>query len=704
MRQDRIRDQVLYGMRDRETRLKIVSSHNAGTILDLDTVVKMCRAAEKGKRTNEGLMQAERKEFVHAVTASAKVNKRVEDCLYCGRAHSNMRSRCPAYNRQCYQCGETGHFASKCKAKSGMKGSGINALVRNHEAEDDWQDVETGVAQISTFGHQTRNTELVTAQATIEGSNHKPVSMQFLPDTGASVDALDKDTFVNVLNGQISRLVPDSTVVKAINGEKLICLGKTKLTVQMNGASHKTWARIIVNLDGPVLSKAGCKTLGLVPKSFPDCNLLIGKISLDDNVCKQRVCVEDKNIPQEIIEEEKNKLLVRYADVFDSDAKLKPMKGPKMHIDLEEGAIPCRKTRLNRIPFHYQASVKQQLDDMAKQGIIERVPVGESTPWLHPMVVIPKKNTNEPRICVDLRGLNKYVKRPVHLSKTPRDAVMRIPEGMHFFTTMDSRKGFWQIELDDESKKLTAFLTPDGAFRFCRNIMGCSSAADEHNRRIDDAMSGIENIEVVVEDGVMFNPSFQDHLAKVEEVLQTCRKHGITLNKKKFCFAQKEVEWCGYTISSEGHTTSKRLVQSLLKFPRPKSKSDLRSFSGLVQQFEPFTPRLAETCQPLRDLLSKKTPFIWDQVREEAFQSVIQLLTCPRLLAQFNPRKRLRLETDAAQSKGLGYALWQEENDESWRLLQCGSRYTTPAESRYSATEIEMLAVVWAMKKCRMFI
>ena len=79
-------------------------------------------------------------------------------------------------------------------------------------------------------------------------------------------------------------------------------------------------------------------------------------------------------------------------------------------------------------------------------------------------------------------------------------------------------------------------------------------------------------------------------------------------------------------------------------------------------------------------------------------------LSSPRILAHFVPGRALRLETDAAQSKGLGMALWQEQGDRTWKLLQCGSRFLTDAESRYSATEIEMLAVVWAVKKAKLFL
>ena len=100
---------------------------------------------------------------------------------------------------------------------------------------------------------------------------------------------------------------------------------------------------------------------------------------------------------------------------------------------------------------------------------------------------------------------------------------------------------------------------------------------------------------------------------------------------------------------------------------------------------------------PIRALLSPKAAFVWEATQQEAFEAVIKELTCPRMLATFDAQSALRLETDTAQSRGLGMALWQQKSAEHWRLPQYGSRHVINTESRYSATEIDFLAVVWAV-------
>ena len=96
------------------------------------------------------------------------------------------------------------------------------------------------------------------------------------------------------------------------------------------------------------------------------------------------------------------------------------------------------------------------------------------------------------RSVVDLSGLNDYVERPVHPFPAPKDILATIPHGSKKFAVFDCLKGYWQIELEDESKDLTTFLTEFGRYRYNRAPMGLNASGDEFCRRTDEAMSGID--------------------------------------------------------------------------------------------------------------------------------------------------------------------------------------------------------------------
>ncbi|KAK9517531.1 hypothetical protein VZT92_022896 [Zoarces viviparus] len=86
--------------------------------------------------------------------------------------------------------------------------------------------------------------------------------------------------------------------------------------------------------------------------------------------------------------------------------------------------------------------VKKELDRMEASGVIE--PVKEPTEWCAPMVAVPKKNKEQPRICVDLKRLNKSVKREKFIMPTIDDILPKLA-GAKVFSLLDAASGFWQI-------------------------------------------------------------------------------------------------------------------------------------------------------------------------------------------------------------------------------------------------------------------
>ena len=101
---------------------------------------------------------------------------------------------------------------------------------------------------------------------------------------------------------------------------------------------------------------------------------------------------------------------------------------PPMAIELVSDYKPFALSNDRPIPIAWRDPVKKILEDMATQGIIS--PVSEPTEWTHPLVVVAKRD-GTPRICVDLTNLNRFVKRPLHPTQTPKQAVSRVSPSAH---------------------------------------------------------------------------------------------------------------------------------------------------------------------------------------------------------------------------------------------------------------------------------
>jgi hypothetical protein len=166
--------------------------------------------------------------------------------------------------------------------------------------------------------------------------------------------------------------------------------------------------------------------------------------------------------------------------------------------------------------------LKDELELQEKQGIIRKVT--EPTAWVHPMVVVLKKRGGI-RVTVDFRFLNDEIIRPRFESLTPFQAVRTIPKGMRFFTVVDALKGYHQVPLDEESFALTTFSTPFGRFQYVRLPMGIIHAGDDFGRRVADVFDGIPNTRRVVEDILIFSPTYEEHVEAVRQVFARAKEH-----------------------------------------------------------------------------------------------------------------------------------------------------------------------------------
>ena len=174
---------------------------------------------------------------------------------------------------------------------------------------------------------------------------------------------------------------------------------------------------------------------------------------------------------------------------------------------------------------------------------------------------------------MDLTGLNKYVQRPAYPTRVPSEVVASIPPGMRYFTTLDSRHSYWQVPLNEESSKLTTFTTPWGAYRFWQNVIELISAGDEHNRRGDEVLAGVDNVRKVVEDVLIYNVDWATHVQHVRDVLRRCAENGITLHPGRFVLGAPTVSYCGFRLSGRGYTVDDHLVKALTHFPVPVNRT-----------------------------------------------------------------------------------------------------------------------------------
>ena len=217
-------------------------------------------------------------------------------------------------------------------------------------------------------------------------------------------------------------------------------------------------------------------------------------------------------------------------------------------ISLKGKAEPHCVTAARRVPFPLMGAVKAELQRMLDCGVIHKVT--EATDWCAAMVPVRKKN-GQVRICVDLKRLNQEVRREHFTLPSINDIAPKLA-GSQYFSTLDAASGFWQIPLEEKSQLLTTFMTPVGRFAFCRLPFGITSAPEIFQRKMTELLSGLEGVEVIMDDVLVHGTSLEEHDQRLAKVMEVIKRSGLRLNKDKCRFRQTEVVYFGHRVTPAG--------------------------------------------------------------------------------------------------------------------------------------------------------
>jgi len=388
------------------------------------------------------------------------------------------------------------------------------------------------------------------------------------------------------------------------------------------------------------------------------------------------------------------------------------MDGPPMKLMIDPDAEPVAYHTPVPVPLHWQNDVKAGLDQDVRLGVLEPVPIGEPVTWCHRMVVCAKK-TGKPRRTVDLQSLNRHATRETHHTPSPFHQARSVPHGKKK-TVLDAWNGYHSVPIRKEDRHLTTFITPWGRYRYKTAPQGYIASGDGYTRRYDEIVATIPNKTKCIDDVLLWSNTIEESFNQTADWLDTCGRHGITLNPDKFVFAEDKVEFAGFQITLDMVRPCQRYLQSILEFPTPRNITDVRSWFGVVNQVS-YAFSMAQRMEPFRQLLKPGTPFHWDERLNALFEECKTVIVSEieHGVQIFDKTKPTCLATDFSKS-GIGFWLFQKHctcvNEEpfccrtGWKITLVGSRFTHPAESRYAPIEGEALAVADALDKCRYFV
>ncbi len=678
LKDDLIRDRLVCGIRDNSVRRKLLQESK----LTLERCVDVCRAAEATKNQLKDIASIQSKESsgkdnVNKVEhyrvsqkrglrkPGTKVNKDAYTvtCKYCGKQHERVKEKCPAYGKKCAKCGKENHFAAKCRSKQAPKKQedtrNVNTLSESSEEEELFNLTSDDIKADVSNSYDKK------IYATMEISG-QPVKMQV--DSGASCNILPK------------KYLPPNTKIQQKDKE-LVMYSKTKMATLgtarigfRNLRNNKKYRAEFVVIEGnytPIIGARAAQQMSLI---------VVQRHNIFQVNAKE--AAEDPN--QHVLMKED--VLHDYHDVFNGLGK---MDG-KLHLEVYSSAQPVIMPP-RRVPIAVKGKLKDELKRLEGMGVIAKQEA--PTLWVSSLVVTEKSN-GQLRVCIDPQHLNKAIKR-AHYPLPVIEEVLPELADARMFSKLDLKDGFLQIELDEESSKLTTFQTPWGRYRWLRLPFGVAPAPENFQQKLDQNLEGLKGVYKIADDilvtGQGPNPE-RDHDINLLRLLQRCRERNIVLNAAKFEFKCTSVPFIGHTLTQNGLQPDPSKVEAITKMEKPQNVEAVRRLIGMVMYLSKFLNGLSSVCEPLRRLTHKDATWLWSSEHDETFEKIKGMVSSTPLLKYFNPSDPTEGQGDAS-STGLGFVLTQNDQPVTF-----ASRALTPAETRYSQIEKELLALVFGLE------
>ncbi|XP_013167322.1 PREDICTED: uncharacterized protein K02A2.6-like [Papilio xuthus] len=585
-------------------------------------------------------------------------------CTRCGSsAHVSQNLPCPAKDKKCNGCGKLGHYQKCCKTKSVHR---KRKHAQNQEKEYNYnkrQRKETTVNSVENEEIQYifNLNDDATIKCEIGG-----VKLDMLIDSGCKLNLISNKTWKLLKENKI---ICDKQVKKP---NKILLAYGSKTPLQIEGsfeavikANSKTErATIYVIEDG---------TRNLLGK---DTALRLGVLKLGEDVN------QDKQFSKQSFPKFKGILIE-----IPIDPTVKPVMQP-----------------YRRTPIPLEEKINMKIKELLDLDIIEEVHAPSS--WVSPIVPI-LKDDGDVRLCVDMRRANSAILRENHPLPCMESLLPRINKAK-YFSKLDIKNAFHQVEIHPKSRDVTTFITSNGLYRYKRLMFGITCAPELFQKIMEKMLIKCEGVTNFIDDILIWGRNEREHDLRLAKVMDVLEQNDVLLNEKKCIYKVQTINFLGHELKLEGVKPLPKYIKSISEFRVPRTIEELQSFLGLVNYINKWIPNLATTTEPLKQLLRLKLGHkaniekYWKKNQNEAFKKLKEILSKIETLGYYDVNDRTQVIADASPV-GLGAVLVQIDSKRP-RIIAYGNRTLSQCERKYSQTEKEALALIWAIEHFNIFL
>ena len=228
---------------------------------------------------------------------------------------------------------------------------------------------------------------------------------------------------------------------------------------------------------------------------------------------------------------------------------------------------------------------------------------------------------------------------------------------------------------------------PLGFYECIRMPFGLTNAPATFQRLMESCLGELhlQYCIIYLDDIIVFSKTLEEQLKRLHMVFEKLSALGLKLKLSKCEFFKQRLEYLGHIVSEEGIETNPKKIEAIQKWPIPTNITETCSFLGLCNYYCKFIRDYAKIAKPLYKLISgenskkKSNEIEWTNQCQLAFDLLKKLCIETPVLAYADYTKTFKVHTDASED-GLGTVLYQDQDDETTRVIAYASRSLKKSE------------------------
>ena len=610
LKDDMVLHALTLGLDNDRTRRRLFETQK----LTLDKAVNLCRLTEdtetemRKMKVNEevsAVYKMKAKTRTHVKTPASKsqgptYNQAEHMCNKYGRKH--LPRQCGAFGKESLICKKANHFAKCCRAQAGKTSKPVY-MVEEADSESDILHIQ--VDKVGCKLMATINVQACSCDTTTQ--------LRCQPDTAATCNLLSVTDYQTLGRPTMQ---PSTSKLTMYDGSQVLSKGQCYVQMRESGQEQNLMFEVVETKHATLLSLDTC--------------LQLNWITVGEQV---HLIDEQSDVKVEA-------LIKEYEDVFIGMGCL-----PGEYDIVVDKEMPPVQNRPRKVAYALKEDFQKKIEELEKQGVIAKVDT--PTPWISNCLAVRKPNGSV-RVCIDPSDLNKAIQRN-HFPLPTIDEVLPTLKDAKIFSLVDAKDGFLQVKLSERSSYLTTFWTPGGKFRWLRMPFRISSSPEEFQRRLQEALDGLDGISTVADDILIVGRGQTEAEARIDydrnfaNLLRQARSQNLKLNKAKMRLHMNELKYIGHVLSPGGVKADPDKVSDIKNMPTPTDGEQVRRLLGFTNYLAKFLPNLSAISEPLRWLIQKDVEFEWGSAQQQAFERIKEVATAERSLAYYEVNKPVAL-------------------------------------------------------------